>query len=158
MRMKQIFVSSVMAASLLATGLGAAYASPGEVCDKGGKHASYKSDHHKQGGKHMDRLMDKLELDQAQRDKVSTALEKNRANMQEQRHAMRDIRRQMHEAATSEAYDTARVKQLAEKKARIGAELGMQRNKTFHDIYQLLTPEQQARFQSMKNKRQHHSG
>ncbi|HES58234.1 MAG TPA: periplasmic heavy metal sensor, partial [Firmicutes bacterium] len=108
MKTRQVIVSTIMAASLLASGAGLAQAGPGKSCDKGGKHAACQGEHQR-GARPMQRLMEKLELDQAQRDKVTALMEEHRAQIQDKREAMHEIQRKMREAATAETYDAEQV-------------------------------------------------
>lgn len=155
MKTRQVIVSTIIAASLLASGAGLAQAGPDKLCDKGGKHAAFQGEH-QSGIRPMQRLMEKLELDQAQRDQVTALMEEHRATIQDKREAMREIQRKMREAATAEAYDAEQVKQLARDKAALVAELSVQRSELMRDIYRQMTPEQQEKFRTLRGRHRHH--
>ncbi|MDZ7661161.1 Spy/CpxP family protein refolding chaperone [Thiohalophilus sp.] len=154
MKMKQFIVTTVMTSGLLAGASTPALADNGDLCNKGGKHAAYKD--HKRGARPMQRLMEKLDMEQAQREQVEKIVTSRHDAMQEQRQAMRDIREKLRQIVTSDEYDAAKVKQLAEQKARLAGEMTLQRTRMMHNIYQQLTPEQQKKLQAMRGQHRHH--
>lgn len=151
MRMKHIIGITVITVGLSA-GASLALAKSGEVCDKGGKHAT--SGHHKPGHNPMQRMMEKLDMDQTQRDNVSTIVEEHRDKMKEQRQSMRDLHRQLHRITVEDNYDEAKARQLADRKARLSADMTVERTRMIHKIYRQMNAEQQEKFRTLRNR--HH--
>lgn len=156
MKTKAVIISTILASSVLAGGIGLAQAGPDRVCLKDRQHADYSQ--HRHAGRSGHGMLDKLDLEPAQRDKITALMQENRDQLKEQRQAMRELRRQMHQAVSSEDYDETTIQQLAEKKARLSTEMSVQRIGMLRQIYQQLTPEQQETFRSLRQRDRHYRG
>ncbi|MDR9435645.1 MAG: Spy/CpxP family protein refolding chaperone [Thiohalophilus sp.] len=156
MKMKPFAVNTVIAVSLLAGGSTLALATGGEVCDKGAKQAAYNSPGRDE--KPMHRVMETLDLSQAQREQIKHIVAGQRGELQNKRQALRNIRHQLYTAASGDNYDAARVNQLIEQQSRLAADMTRQRTDMIQKIYRQMTPQQQAKFQSMRHRYRHHIG
>lgn len=154
MKHNRLIISSIVTAALLTMGTTAVHAEPTAGCDKHARHTSFRPGH-KQGEHRLQHMMDYLKMDQTQRDQVKELLEQNRDKVQEKRQAMHKIRQQLRDAGTSDTYDADRVKQLAEQKARLGAEMAELHTATFNRIYRLMMPEQKEKLKAMREQKTH---
>lgn len=153
MKTKSFVVNTVIAVSLLA-GSAPVLASGGDVCDKGAKQAAYNSLGH--GEKPMHRLMETLDLSPAQRERIRNIVAGQRSALLNKRQSLRDIHQKLYRVASHDDYDAAQVNQLIEQQSRLAAEMARQRTDMLQKIYQQITPQQQAKFQSMRHR--HHRG
>lgn len=101
------------------------------------------------GMQRMDYMMEKLDLNDAQRESIRKLVDQQRDQMRNQRDSMRDIRKALRQQVMSENYDAAKVRELADSKARLMANMLVQRTETMHQIRQQLTPEQMTRLNRM---------
>lgn len=148
-------VGSLLAGSLLAVGAtGIVTASPDGDCPKGARmeRMAYHKDH--KDGIPFERMFQRLNLSTEQQAQVKQIVDENRTALQQQRDALRDNRKALRELATSTAYDPQRVRTLADSQAKLQADMMVARTETFHRVYQVLTPEQQAEFAKLRAQRQ----
>lgn len=149
MKTKSFIANTVIALSLLA-GSATVLAGGGNVCDKGVKQAASSSPGH--GKKPMHRLMERLDLSPAQRERIENIVAGQRNALLNKRRSLQDIHQQLYQAASHEDYDAAQVNQLLEQQSRLAAEMARQRSDMVQKIYQQITPQQQATFQSMRHR------
>ncbi|TDY00523.1 Spy/CpxP family protein refolding chaperone [Thiohalophilus thiocyanatoxydans] len=153
MKTKSFLANTVIALSLLA-GSVPVLAGGGDVCDKDARQAASSSPGH--GEKPLRRLIERLDLSPAQRERINTIVAGQRNTLLNKRQSLRDIHQQLYRAASHEDYDAAQVDQLLEQQSRLAAEMTAQRTDMVQKIYQQITPQQQATFQSMRHR--HHRG
>lgn len=146
MNKRHLILGSILAGSILSLGV----ANIASAC-------SGHDGHHRGHG--MMHSMKGLDLSEEQRSSIKTIMESQRKQMQASREQMRDIRKSLHAQATAAQYDASKVRTLADAKAKIMADMTVQRIESMHRIHQQLTPEQAAKMESMKSKHQHrHEG
>lgn len=102
------------------------------------------------GGPGMMRAMQTLDLTTEQQQAINTITSQQREKMQAHWQQMQDIRKALHEQATATNYDAAKVRELADTKAKLHAEMTVQRNATMHQIRQQLTEEQVEKLDSLQ--------
>lgn len=148
-------LGGLLAGSLIAIGAtGIAQARPDGDCIQGGhmERMAYHQGH--KDGAPFGRLFKRLDLSEAQQAEVERILDEDRTDAQQRRQALRDNRQALHELATTGAYDPQRVRTLAEEQAKLQTEMIVARTETLHRMHQVLTPEQQAEWQTLREQRQ----
>ena len=104
-------------------------------------------------GEHLQRLLQQLDLNEGQQNTVQTLLRthaKERIRLQAEIDTMRvDLRQQLR----AEAVDMNSVKSALQAIAAKEVDLQMARLTLMHDIRQVLTPDQQKKFQSLLEQR-----
>ena len=111
---------------------------------------------HKQakGKAPFERMLRGLDLSAEQRAQVEQIVAERRTATQNARGAGRENHKALHELATSTAYDPQRAQALADAQARLHADRIVARTETFHRVYQVLTPEQQAKLAELRSARE----
>jgi Spy/CpxP family protein refolding chaperone len=135
---KPALLASVLAGSILIFGSAQAYG-PGGFGPGGCG-----------GGPGMMRAVQTLDLTTEQQQAIRDITTQQREKMQVHWQQMQDIRKSLHEQATSTTYDENRVRELADTKARLQAEMTVQRNATMHQVRQQLTPAQLEKLDSLQ--------
>lgn len=113
----------------------------GKMGEHGGKHGFHHGFHAK--------LKD-LDLTEAQQAQVKEIMEKQKSQGEARWKDLRETRKALHEAARSENYDAAKVRELANKEAQLKAEATVQRIETMREVYSLLTPEQKQKWDAKR--------
>jgi Spy/CpxP family protein refolding chaperone len=106
------------------------------------------------GGGHMMHFWAKqLDLTDAQKAQMRDIMEKERPTMKPLMQQARQTRQQLrhYEQGT---YDEAKVRALAAQQAQTMAELTVQKTRIHSEMYQLLTPDQQAKLKEFEAKHQ----
>jgi protein CpxP len=141
--------AALVAASLFAAT--PAISGDGTHCDR--KHHAGKMGHH--GEKHgFHQKLKELNLTETQQAQVKDIMEKQKPQREAKWKEMSEARKALHEAARSDTYDSARVRELAGKQAQIKADMTVMRIETLHQVYALLTPEQKQKWDAKRD--QHH--
>ncbi len=138
MKKRNLVMVSLLAGSLLT--MGAAIARPYAGCDRFSGHSGDK-------GMHM---MKELNLSDKQLEAIRAVRQEQSKNMRSSMVEMKKIRRELREQASADKYDAAKVRQLADAKAKIMADMTVQRIETMHRIRKELTPEQIKKMDSIK--------
>lgn len=105
------------------------------------------------GGDRMMYMMKTLDLTTEQRQAIRKIKNESRDQMEVKRDELFEIRKALREQGTADKYDEAKVRELADAKAKITADMTVQRIKTMHQIRKELTAEQLAELDEMKNQR-----
>jgi Spy/CpxP family protein refolding chaperone len=148
--------SSVLAATMLMIGTtGIAYAYDGPKGHGGPCGPDQFRDHHRGPDNdarkdRMNYMMNRLELDQQQREAIKKIRDEQMAKMRTKMDEMKKIREAMREQAFAEKYDAAKVRELADAKAKLMSDMMVERMETMNRIRQLLTEQQEARMEQMK--------
>lgn len=152
MKKRNLILAGILAGTLGVAGIsGAAYACGGPGGDsRGDRHSQYRGEHR---GDQMKHMMKKLDLSQEQREAIRTIKNESREQMQAKRDEMFEIRKALKKQASAKTFDAAKVRELAEAKSKIMADMTVQRIENMHEIRKQLTPEQLEKFDAMKNKR-----
>lgn len=98
-------------------------------------------------GRHGDGFLRGLDLSDQQRDRIFEIRHAAAPKMREQAKVLRDTRGEFARLALSSGYDEAKVKALADRNAQAISEMAQLRARSMNEIYQVLTPEQQAKVQ-----------
>ena len=152
MKKRNLIMAGTMAA-IMAGAMGAAgltHASgygDRDRCDYKGEHRG--------GMKHM---MKELDLTKEQRQTLRKFKSESREQMKNNREQMMELRKQLHEEAISEDYDSAKVRELADKKAKLMSDMLVKKMESMQRIRKELTPEQQEEFDEMKEDRYSNRG
>jgi protein CpxP len=108
-------------------------------------------------GKHqrdpVQRLMKHIELTDAQQAEIKSLTETSRAGSGAPRKQLRENRKAMHELVSSDAYSIDQLRVLADRQARLQADLTVARIDTMHRVHQVLTPEQRAELKALRDQR-----
>ena len=144
MKKRNLIIGSILAGTIGIAGLAQACGGPGE---------GFRGAHKGHGGDRMMHVMKKLDLSDEQRDAVRTIKRDSRNQMQAKRDEMQDIRQALRKQANAEAYDAAKVRELADAKAKIMADITVQRIETMQKVRKQLSAEQLAKFDDMKDRR-----
>lgn len=97
-----------------------------------------------------------LDLSDAQQDKVFAILLAAAPQVHEQEKLAHKSGQELHALLDPDQYDEAKLKSAAEAEARAKAQLLVLHARTMHQILAVLTPEQHARLQAMKEKFKEH--
>ena len=99
-----------------------------------------------------------LHLTDEQQDKVFAIVYAAEPAIHEQTKALRKAHGGLHDLNTSDQYDEARVKSLAEAAAKAESQLTVLRMRTEHEIFALLTAEQKKQLEEHRQKAHEHDG
>ena len=94
-----------------------------------------------------------LNLSDAQREQVRAITESHQAEMKAVGDRAMTARQALHAATTSPSFDEAAVRARAAELAAVEADFAVFRARIFADVYQILTPEQQAKVKELSGSR-----
>jgi periplasmic protein CpxP/Spy len=94
-----------------------------------------------------------LNLTEDQQTQAKTMLNNAKPSLRALMHQQREIDQQLHSQAEGN-YDAKQVQSLAAQKAQIQAQLTMTETQLHHQMYQLLTPDQQTQLKQIEADRQ----
>jgi periplasmic protein CpxP/Spy len=100
------------------------------------------------------RMLRGLDLTQEQRDQVFKIFHEQAPAMRERTQAAREAQRALRQAALSPGFDSARARQLADALGKAQAELALMRVEGMSKVVALLTPEQRAKLEQARERRQ----
>lgn len=103
---------------------------------------------------HGDGFLRGLDLSDEQRDRIFEIRHASAPKMREQAKVLREARGEFAKLALSSDYDEAKVQALAERNAKAVSEMAQLRAQSMNEVYQVLTPEQQAKVQERQAKAQ----
>ena len=142
MKKRNLIIASILAGSMFSVAaVGAANA-----CNSHGGH---------RGGKMM-HMMKNLDLTEKQSEAIRSIKKEQKEKMQSTRAKMKEIRKSLQEQSKAENFDAAKVRELADTKAKLMADMTVMRTETMHRIRKELTPEQVDKFDSMKQHKSKH--
>jgi protein CpxP len=101
-----------------------------------------------------------LDLTDAQREQIRSIFEQNRDEMRAAREKLRTARRGLHDAASADTVakagtiDESAIRTAAETLANAEAEAAINRARVHAQVWQLLTPEQQAKAKELRQQRE----
>lgn len=144
MKKRNLIIGGILAGTIGVAGLA-------QAC--GGPDGGLRSGHDGHRGDKMMHVMKKLDLNDEQRDAVRTIKRDSSDQIEAQRDKMFDIRQALQKQASAETYDAVKVRELADAKARIMADMTVQRIEVMQKVRQQLTSEQLKKFDDMKERR-----
>lgn len=148
--------SAIFASSLLALNIAASHAEGDKhgdkKCDQDKKHASAEGRHGFSDEHFLQRKLSKLNLSTEQQAQVQQIVEKQKPVFAEKRQAIHDSYKALASASSSDQYDEKNVQQLAAAQAKIQADLIVLRSNTWHQVYEVLTPEQKQKLTEFQSK------
>lgn len=97
----------------------------------------------------LDRIMGKLDLSPAQEEELFELMAESREEHRAQWEAVKIARRALTDQIHAEIFDEEAIREAAASWADIEEELAVDRARKFHEIQQILTPEQQAQMREM---------
>lgn len=148
---------NLILATLLAGSLGVASVGVTHACDgPGGNYRGDRQSDHRGSG--MKKMMKKLDLTKEQRQTIRNIKSESRDQMQAKREQMGEIRNALREQGRAKTLDVNKVRELADAKSKIMADMTVQRLTTMHKVRKELTPEQLVKFDAMKDKRSKRDG
>lgn len=151
MKKRNLIIGSILAGSIGVAGLAQACGGPGGGGFRGSNHDGH-------GGDRMMHVMKKLDLSKEQRESMRNIKRDTRDQMESKRDEMFDIRQALQKQVRADNYDAARVRELADAKAKIMADITVQRIETMQKIRKQLTPEQLEEFNEMNEHRSKRGG
>ncbi len=98
-------------------------------------------------------MMRQLDLSKEQRDAIREIVDAQRDQMRDHQDKLSDLRKTLREQVNSDSYDPARVRELADAKSKIIADMIVQRSETMNRIRQQLTAEQRASLDDKTDRR-----
>lgn len=128
----------------------------GTIGVAGVSHACGGKGGHSRGGHKGDaimHIMKKLDLSKEQRQAVRKIKNESRDKMEAKRDEMFDIRKELREQGKAENYDAAKVRKLADARAKIMADMTVQKIETMQRIRKELTAEQREKLEDFKGRR-----
>ena len=96
------------------------------------------------------RIAEKLNLTDAQKEQVKQINEASRAKVKPLMDALRANRQKMNEATANGQFDEANVTAIAQEQAQISAQLTVEKERAKAQMFQILTPEQQAQAKAFR--------
>lgn len=139
MKKRNLMMVGLLAGSLLTMGSAIAHNHAG--CDRfSGRH----------GEKMMHVMKEELKLSDKQVEAIRAIRKEQSKNMESSIEQMKKIRGELRDQAHADKYDAAKVRQLADAKAKIMADMTIQHIETMNRIRKELTPEQIKKMDSMK--------
>ena len=144
MKKRNLILSSILAGSIFTMGaVGAAQACGGPGGHTGGKHRGDKMEH----------VMKKLDLSDEQRQAIESIKNEKRDQVEAKRDQMSDIKKALRAQASTATYDANKVRELANEKSQVMADLTVMRFETMNRIRKELTAEQLEKMDKMKERR-----
>lgn len=157
-KLKTLLVTGTMAVTAL--GLGAtAFADSGDggYCKKGGKQGKHsrggKHDMHRDPEKMLERMAKKLGLDDNQQSQIRNILTAGVETKTGLHEDMQANREQLREAMSANAFDEAKITELANAQGDLKAKMIIERARTKSGIHAILTEEQRSQAASFMEKR-----
>jgi Spy/CpxP family protein refolding chaperone len=98
----------------------------------------------------MHRFLEKLNLTDAQKEQVRSIMSEERAKMKPLKDKLKEGRKEMRAATKDGAFDEAQVRSIAGKQASTITEMIVIRQRIKTRIYKILTPEQRAQAQQLR--------
>ncbi len=141
MKKRNWIIGSILAGTIGIAGVAHACGGPG----------GHFGGHH--GGDRMMHMMKTLDLTTEQRQAIRKIKNESRDQMEVKRDELFEIRKALREQGRAETYDAAKVRDLADAKAKITADMTVQRIKTMQQIRKELTAEQLKELDEMKDRR-----
>lgn len=152
MKSRKAVMASVIGLTLITSGAGIALASP-DRCERGEGHA-YHDDYRKgPGAARLEHMTEYLDLSREQREQIAAIMQEQRAATAAKRDALSEARTALHDAARADNYDATKIEALAAQQAGLQKELIVMRMEGMHRVNQVLTPEQRAEMERMREKR-----
>lgn len=155
---KSLVAAVVLASSAgLATIVTAMPSSDGQGCSRGGHHMS----HGRHSGDHfrkLDRMAERLNASDEQRAQIRAIAEGSRGKMDQLRGEMRTNRSQLKELIRQTPLDKAAVRGIAEKQGDLKTEMIVLRAQQRSEIKAVLTDDQRARLEQMRERKQSRGG
>lgn len=159
--MKKTSIAAIIVSTLLVVGglSSVAVARPGNGQDCGDRQERREMKHEQR----MEMMAELLELSDAQQEQISAIHEKKRTDMAAVREQMQAGREQMRALVEAETFDEAAVRSLATSQATLKADMMVAKAKVKHEVFSLLTAEQQEKAKKFEpmlqgKKRHHRSG
>jgi protein CpxP len=94
-----------------------------------------------------------LNLTEAQREQVRTIVEPHESTMRSVGERAMTARQALHAATTSASFDEGLVRARAAELAAVEADMAVTRARIYADVFQMLTPEQQAKAKEISGSR-----
>ena len=104
-------------------------------------------------GHRLEHLALRLELSDGQREELRAAFEERFEAGGEVRQSMFEARRTLHEAIHAETFDEAAIREAAAAVAALEADMAVERAKQAAKLREILTPEQLAKLEQMREER-----
>ncbi len=147
---RRLFIGSLLAGALAITT--AAHAGP--HCKKGGKHGKWNSeDKAAYMEKRFNRMASKLELTEEQKTGMKSLMQNHMNAMKPLRDEKRAIRQEMVNLDPKADDYSAKLADIANRKAEISRQMTIARGNKRQQMAQLLTPEQLAKKQEMRQRK-----
>lgn len=146
MKKRNWVISSVLLGSVLTMST----ISVAQACGGSGGQSGYNRGHSHQG--QMMHMMGGLDLSKEQRQAIRKIRNEQRDQMGDNQDEMIDLHKALREQAQAENYDAAKVQELASAKAKIMADMTVERIETMNRIRHELTPEQLEKMESFKGR------
>lgn len=161
MKHRKLITTSLIGAGVLALAVGAAQAGPaggwGHGPGMGRGDCMMQGGHGPHGHKGMRGEMfpglRALDLSAEQRTKIFEITQAHREAVFKNREQLRETREALREAALAEPYDAKAVRRIADRQAKIQADMLVERTETMHKITAVLTPEQREEFKKLQSMR-----
>lgn len=99
------------------------------------------------------KLAEKLDLTDAQKEQIKQITDASKTKVQPLMENMKTIRQQLKAATADGQFDEAQVQALAVQQANVSAQMIVERERTKAQIFQILTPEQQAQAKQLKEQK-----
>lgn len=144
MKKRTIIIGSILAIALSSAGI--IYAE----CGSG----KYQRGGHK--GHHLMHVIKQLDLTKEKRKTIRKIMNESRDQMDENRDEMADIRKALQEQRESTTFNVVKVRELADAKAKIMADMTVHKSETMHQIRQELSSEQLEKMGELKDRHSKH--
>ena len=137
------FIAAFMAIALVTVGTIFVFAQQSE----GGKGKFKRGFSHRSG---FERLAKKLNLTDAQKEQAKQIMKSSKEKVKELKESMKSIHQKLDAATADGQFDEAQVQALATQQANIMAQMIVEKERTKSQFFAILTPEQQAQANQLK--------
>lgn len=102
------------------------------------------------GGRMLERIADRLELSETQREQIRAVHEVYREDVESLMDTMRVARRDLQTQVAADSFDETSIREASARVAAVSADFAVLRGRIHADVHQILTPEQAAKAQVMR--------
>lgn len=149
---QSLLLGSVIAIGVTSAGVAFAGHGKGEGCSHGKHMKMGKGDY--DGEHRLERMTKKLDLSEEQRQQIRTVFDANQAERQALHDNMQQNRETLRKLMASENPAEADIRAIADTQGQLKADMIMMRTQTKLAIQAVLTDEQKAKMQRMRDKHQ----
>jgi Spy/CpxP family protein refolding chaperone len=105
-------------------------------------------------GMRFKKMQQELQLTETQSTEIQALMSNHRTELEPTREKSRELRQEFRALAKAETFDQERARQLAQAQATLKVEMMAARHSTHQQVSAVLNPEQQARWETLRDDRE----